>query len=117
MNITEEQFLNALEIVKKYRDQCAVYLDDANAILGSVSTSVEDLKYSYIRNMEIEKTTLSERAKNGVRALGYKERVPMKFVKDLIFFNEYDLRRVKNIGNATIKELKLFCESAKIEIK
>lgn len=110
--ITREQFIAALDIVEKYKQQCYndIYLIN----------NVENHELKTLRETSLLDIDISVRCKNQIvvyfRDILNEHNYVNLFVSDLAKISIREFKRMRNVGAKSIKELKALCNKAKINL-
>jgi DNA-directed RNA polymerase alpha subunit len=102
--ITERQYLDAMILIRAYRQQC---LDIVYEI-----DKIDDI--TLLRRTPLIDTDLSVRALNGLKALDYD--LYKITVEDISRVPLYKLRKLRQIGTRTLEEIAELCERAGLNV-
>jgi DNA-directed RNA polymerase alpha subunit len=108
--ITNEEYKNALYIVKLYRQQCVDTIIE-------IDKSDYDNKWYTIRNKLISDTDLSVRAMNVLFFGGFGLNQFDSLVKDLSLISRSELIRTRNLGKKSLGEIDLLLKEANVLMK
>jgi len=103
--ITNEEYQNALNIVKAYRQQC---ID----VIAEIDKNTD--KYYELRNSKLGDSDLSVRAKNVLFFNDFELNQFDSLVKDLANISRNELLKCRNLGKKSLTEIDELCKVANI---